>query len=107
MLEPEVVPQGLVEDLDGEDHESPALVADGRARAARAHLVVVGHVDVEDELLLLRLELGVVPRDGGLGGVDGADVDLDGVALLQLGLELLQVREAQVAQVDVVLERRG
>ena len=106
MFEAKVLPEGLVQDLDGQDHEAPALVADGRAGAAGPHLVVVGHVDVEDELLLLRLELGVVPRDGGLRGVDGADVDLDRVALLQLRLELVQVGEAQVAEVDVILELR-
>ena len=46
-----------VEDLEREGHELPALVADGRAGAAGADVVVVRHVDVEDELLLLRLEV--------------------------------------------------
>ena len=43
-----------VQDLERERHERPALVADGRAGAAGADVVVVRHVDVEDELLLLR-----------------------------------------------------
>ena len=46
-----------VEDLEGEGHELPALVADRRAGAAGPDVVVVRHVDVEDELLLLRLEV--------------------------------------------------
>ena len=41
-------PEGSVENLDGNDHELPALEADGRSLAAGPDVVVVGHIDVEN-----------------------------------------------------------
>jgi hypothetical protein len=84
-----------------------APLADVGADAARADVVVVVQVDIEDELALLGLEgllgegLVLVRRRG----VDGADLHalrnlLDGAAR-----ELLRVAEAQVPHVHVVLER--
>ena len=41
-------PESSVENLDGYDHELPALEADGRSLAAGPDVVVVGHIDVEN-----------------------------------------------------------
>lgn len=49
MAEAEVIAQGSVDDADRHGDEGPAAVADGGAGAARADVVVVCHVDVEDE----------------------------------------------------------
>ena len=49
VFEPEVVAKRPVEDFDGDCHQFPALFAHLRAGAARADVVVVGHVDVEAE----------------------------------------------------------
>eukprot|EP00959_Pyramimonas_sp_CCMP1952_P036236 758172-Pyramimonas_sp.AAC.1 len=43
-LETKVVPQPLIDDLDGDGHQRPAFVADVSAGAAGAHVVVVRHV---------------------------------------------------------------
>lgn len=40
--------QRRIDDLAGDAHEFPALLADLGPRAARPHLVVVGHVDIEN-----------------------------------------------------------
>ena len=80
VLEAEVLAQGPVQDLEGERHELPALVADGRARAAGPDVVVVGHVNVEDELLLEWLEVSDLVVVARPGVVHGADVDLVGEA---------------------------
>ena len=50
--------EGAVEDADGGGDEAPAAAADVGGGAAGAHGVVVGHVDVEDELAELRAEGG-------------------------------------------------
>ena len=78
VLEAEVLAQGPVQDLEGERHELPALVADGRAGAAGPDVVVVGHVNVEDELLLERLEVADLVVVARPRVVHGADVDLVG-----------------------------
>lgn len=49
-------PQRLVEDLDGRTDESPAALADLLVGAARADLVVVGHIDIEHQLAALGLQ---------------------------------------------------
>ena len=51
VLEAEVLAQRRVHHLDGHGDEAPALGADVGAGAARAHLVVVRQIDVEDQLL--------------------------------------------------------
>lgn len=62
VAEAEVVAQRGVDDLDGHGHELPALEADVGLVAARAHVVVVGQIDVEAELLRERLEGALVPQ---------------------------------------------
>ena len=54
----ELLADGLVEDIHGDGDEVPAAVADVGAGAAGADLVVVGHVDIEDELAQLGDEVG-------------------------------------------------
>jgi hypothetical protein len=49
-------PERGVDDLNGHGHEGPAAMADLGAVAAAAHVVVVRHVDIEDQLALQRLE---------------------------------------------------
>ena len=51
MPEPKVLPQRNIDNFDRHCDKSPAPPADGRSRAARANVVVVGHVNVENELL--------------------------------------------------------
>ena len=48
-----LVPDCRVYDLDGGGDEAPASPADVGAGAAGADGVIVGHVDIEDELALL------------------------------------------------------
>jgi hypothetical protein len=55
-LDAEPTPQRLVEDLDRSANERPAALADLLVRAAGTDLIVVGHIDIEDELAALRLE---------------------------------------------------
>jgi len=81
VLEAEVLAQRGVDDLDGHGDEGPAAGADAGAGAAGADLVVVGHVDVEDEFFRERAEGGgfaeglAVSR---VGGIDGADFEAGG-----------------------------
>ena len=56
VLKSKVLPECPVQDLDGDGHEPPALVTDGGAFAARPHVVVVGHVNIEHELLFYSLK---------------------------------------------------
>lgn len=85
-------------------------MADVRAGAAGADVVVVGHIDIEDEFF----------RDGpesagfseGLavarvGGVDGADFETRGEHLDALLAEEVGGREGLVAQIGVVGEGEG
>jgi len=107
VLEAKVLAQRRVQHLDGRDHETPALVADGGTLAARADVVVVRQVDIEHELALLghkvgRADLALVRRGH---GEDGADVDLEGQCLGHGRLHLGRVVERLVADVRVVLER--
>jgi hypothetical protein len=41
-------PESSIKDFDCDCHELPTLQADGRALAAGADVVVVGHVDIEN-----------------------------------------------------------
>ena len=47
VLEAEVLAQGTFADLDGAGHVLPALLADGRALAARSHIIIVRKIDIE------------------------------------------------------------
>ena len=96
VLEPKVLAQAAVQDLDGRGHERPAAVADVAAAAAGADVVIVCEVDVKHELALHGGEAG------GVGGaalrvdvVDGADVDLGGAPVLDRSLHLRQVLRAR------------
>ena len=111
VVEPEVFPQALVDDLHGDVHEGPALVADVRRGAARAHVVVVGHVDVHHELPLGRREHAVGPGAAGvrqpLARVHvehGPDIDLARELGLELLAQLLVVLEGLVSDEDVARE---
>ena len=64
MPEAKILPQRNIDDLDRHRDETPAPAADRRAGAARSDVVVVGHVDVEDELLGDRSEGGGWPAEG-------------------------------------------
>lgn len=44
--------KGLIDDATCDCHELPALVAHVGATATGAHLIVVGHVNIEDQLAL-------------------------------------------------------
>ena len=54
--------QRAVEDFDRHRDEAPAPLAHGLVLTARSDLVVVGHVDIKDELAQLRLERGLEER---------------------------------------------
>ena len=77
VLEAKVLAQRLVDDLDGDRHERPAAVADGSAGAAEAHVVIVGHIDIKDQLALDIAELGHGVVVLGRRRADAANVDLD------------------------------
>ena len=57
MLVAVLVPDCRVDDLYGGGDEAPASSADIGARAAGADGVVVGHIDIEDELAFLGCEV--------------------------------------------------
>ena len=84
MAEAEVVAQGGVDDADRHSDEGPAAVANGGAGAARADVVVVCHVDVENEFFGEWSEGGrftdgfAVAR---VRAVDGADFETGGYLL--------------------------
>lgn len=48
--------QSFVEDLHSRSNETPAAFADLLVRAASTDLVIVGHIDIENELTALRLK---------------------------------------------------
>ena len=82
VLEPKVLPERRVDHLDRHGHEGPALVAYIRFVAARADLIVVCEIDVEDQLLGNGLEgAGFAERlpVSRVGAVDGADFETGGV----------------------------
>lgn len=105
----------------------PALNADVRLVAARADLVVVRQVDIEDEFLGEGAESGLAERlaVAWVGGVDRADFEAGGVKAENLFAESDKVvistdggylkygralrfksRERLVAQIRVVLESK-
>jgi hypothetical protein len=56
VLETEVLTQGSVENVNSSLHEFPTLDAYISARAACTNLIVISHIDINNELLLFRLE---------------------------------------------------
>lgn len=105
LLETKVIAQGGGEDARGERHERPAPVA--RLQPLHVHIeeVVIGQVNIDDELALVRLEeleLLVVARRG---GEDGANVDLMRQLAEQVLLERRRLLVAQVPDVNVVARR--
>ena len=108
-LEPKVVGECIVEHHGGARHVGPALAADLGALAARAHVVVVGHVDIEDHLLSHRHENLFLRGQVVLRRhvEHSTDIDLVWGAGNQRFFELLGRLEAEVAAVDVVFEGEG
>jgi hypothetical protein len=109
VLESEVLAHDLLEDLDRDVHEGPATLADVRAHAARADVVVVVQVDIEDELALDGLEDLLLERQVlvGRGRVDRSQLDALRHARQHRARELVRVVEAEVADEDFVLEGEG
>jgi hypothetical protein len=73
VLKPKVTAQARVKQPHSDGHVSPALLADAAAAAARADVIVVCQVNVEDELSLGSLErvllhLGMLARLHEVGG---------------------------------------
>lgn len=75
LREAEVLGEGLLDDFDCNDEQLPALHAHLLARAAGPDVVVVVHVEVEDELPLQGLSVGVLL---GHPVPDGPSVNLPG-----------------------------
>lgn len=73
--EAEVLGEGVLDDLDSDDQQFPALDADLLARAAGSHIVVVVHIKIEDELPLQGLAVRVLLRHS---VPDGPRIDLSG-----------------------------
>ena len=107
--EAQVVPQGGVQDADGDGDELPAAQADISLIAARAHVIVVSQVDVEDQLLGQRPEGSLSQRlaVARVGAVHGADLEAARVQAQDVTAQGLERRERLVAQVGVVLQREG
>ena len=81
MFEAEILAQAHIHNLDRHGDEAPAPTADGCAAAAGANVVVVGHVDVKNELLGQRAEGGRAPECLAfprVGRVHGADLEAGG-----------------------------
>mmetsp|Transcript_25492 Transcript_25492/g.78556 ORF Transcript_25492/g.78556 Transcript_25492/m.78556 type:complete len:312 (-) Transcript_25492:249-1184(-) len=106
VLEAEVVAERGVDDFDGRVHVVPALAADARALAAGPDVVVVGKVNVEDELALLGPEVLDRQMVARRRVEDRPDVDLVRLALRHQRLHARRVREALVPDVHVVRERQ-
>ena len=105
VLEPKVLAQRNVHDLNRDCHQLPAARADLRVLAARAHVVVVCHVDIKHELFLNRLERSNCVVLLGRRVEHGADVRLVRQPLQVRRAVLLRVLERQVPDVDVARER--
>lgn len=58
MVEPEIVPQRRIDDLDRHSHELPALLTDVRFVATCPDLIVVRQVYIEDEFFRQRSKGG-------------------------------------------------
>jgi hypothetical protein len=111
MLEAKVLPERLIYDFDGKNHQRPTLHANGRARAAKANIVIVGDVNVKDEFALFHLEDGsraVHPIFGVPGHVvvNAANVNFVGHAAAEIALELVKIAKGLIAQINVVFERK-
>lgn len=105
VLEPKVLPESLVHDLHGHDHEFPALAADGGPGAsAVSNGVVVGQVDIKHQLALGGLQLAGGQRFGIFGIVieHRSDIDFQRALLADCRAQLVQRRERLVAFVDLV-----
>ena len=62
VLEAEVVPQCLLDHLDGHGYPLPTPVADFGSSTARPYAVIIRQVDIEDQLLAQRAEHGRFPQ---------------------------------------------
>ena len=51
VLEPKIIPQGDIDNLDRHSHELPALVANIGLVATSSNIVIISQVDIEAQLL--------------------------------------------------------
>lgn len=110
VCEAKVVTEGGVNDFDGHGGEGPAFAADVGFGAARADVVVVCQVNIEDDLF------GERPEGGGfaegftvawVGGVDGSDLEAGWVQAENVFAEEVGGRVRLVTEVGVVGERES
>mmetsp|Transcript_9223 Transcript_9223/g.26224 ORF Transcript_9223/g.26224 Transcript_9223/m.26224 type:complete len:216 (-) Transcript_9223:32-679(-) len=117
VLEAEVLAQTPVQDTDGDRHESPALGPPVLLVREVQVIIVVVHIDIEDELALNRLERAearAARRIACTAGVrrallwvhvvDRPDIYLRRAPRLDRALELAPVLEALVPHEDVPLQ---
>lgn len=107
MLEAKVLAEGCVKDLTRNSHKLPALGTDICPLATRPDLVVVRHIDVEDQLPLNRLDVADRPVLLRANRHDRTNVYLKRVAHANLLLQVLLRLEGQVPQIDVIGQREG
>ena len=78
MFEGQVVPQGRIDDLDGHGNEGPTFVTDVGLIATGPNVVVVGQIQIEDQLFVQRSEVTGFAQGlaiAWVGGIDRTDLE--------------------------------
>merc|ERR1719232_198536 len=107
VLEVEILSKSSVDDLDGYGHECPAFGANLGSRTTVSYFIIVCHINIKHQFSFLWREIGQLLVIRGPGVVDCANVNLVWTLLDHLRLQLLLVGEAEVPEVDVVLQGEG
>lgn len=110
VLEAKVFPQSGINDFDGHGDEGPALLADVGAGTTCPDLVIVGHVNIEDQLLGDGTE-GAGLSEGfpvaGICRVDRPDFETGRGELHALFPELIGRNKRLIPDVGVVRQDKG
>lgn len=110
MPEPKILPQRLIDDLYRQRREDPALWANLCLLATRPHVIIVGQIDIEDQLLGDGAESALLADGLAIARVErvlGPDLEADGRHLQTLFAEGVGGGEGLVADVGVVGEDEG
>lgn len=102
VLESKVLPESGINNLAGNRHKLPAFRADICSLATFPDLIVVRHVDIEDQFTLHCFNVANCAVLLWADGHDGADVYFVRIPVANLLLELLGGLKGQIAQVNVI-----
>lgn len=102
--EVKVIDKSVGDDLHGNLEVGETAFTNVGALAARPHIIVVIHIDIEDHFFLHRHECFLVARVVSIGRniVHCSNINLEGDSVNQCLLKLLRILEAKVATVDIV-----